>query len=73
MVRSCRVRSRLRLETDVEVKLVERKDDQPFGGLAQDAGIEQRMHVAMHSFDIASKATRRLPNGQRSGADHGEQ
>src|ERR1700733_3299017 len=44
---------------------VKRKDNEAICGLLQNARIQQRMHVAVHGFHIATDAARRLADRHR--------
>jgi hypothetical protein len=50
---------------------VEGKDDLAVAGLLQDAGGEQRGHVAVHGLDVAADPARCLPDRKRTAARHG--
>ena len=60
--RSCGLRRSSGAQHDVDVDGVEREDDQPILGLLQDAGFQQRMHIAVDGLHVAADPARRLAN-----------
>src|SRR5258706_4203784 len=55
-----------RMQHHVDMDGVEGKDYESILGLAQDAGVEQRTHVAVHRLHVAIHPARRFADRQRS-------